>query len=429
MLSYMFIAIVALKQFKSKNVTPGNRKHSKKNQPFQKTWLSKYPWLKHDQDKGTMYCALCRKHKVDLGEKTHNFCSGTDDFILELVREHHSSEAHAWATCMEEASSSTPNKVTTEQMLKSMSKETLGRIENLFRTCHAIAKTGRPFTDLDWMCKLDDRKGVDIGSIFRNDKAARIFIHFIAEAERRALKEKLEECKFFSLISDGVTDDRIVEAALVYVRFAHQGKVHCQIVGVQSVEECDAPAVKKAICNMLDTSLHISLPSQDWSRKLVGFGSDGRGVMIGQKGVVQLLKELQPCVQGVHCLVHRLEIAYKATLKSIQPYTVLTALLKNLYYFYHDSPLNKISLKVVYEALNLRQTIPSRIGGSRWLLRLQTALQTLLKGYPAIILHLNKVKILFKVKLELKKLKSWIIVTWVNLIELPFSFLFLLSSR
>ncbi|XP_061472250.1 zinc finger protein 862-like [Rhineura floridana] len=340
-----------------------------------------------------MYCALCRKHNVDLGEKTHNFCSGTDDFILEIINDHHSSEAHAWATCMEAASNNIPDTAATEQMLKSMSKTTLGRIENIFRTCHAIAKTGRPFTDLDWMCKLDDMKGVDIGSIFRNDKAAKIFIHFIAEAERRALKEKLEKCKFFSLISDGITDNTIREAALVYVRFAYQGKIHCQIVGVQSVEKCDASAVKNAILKILQADLQLNLPSQDWARKLVGFGSDGRDIMVGQtNGVAKLLKEIQPCIQSVHCLVHRLEIAYKAALKSTQPYTILMGLLQNMYYFYHNSSLNKSNLKLVYEDLKLRTSIPSRIGGSRWLLRLQTGLQILLKGYPAVVLHMSKIE-------------------------------------
>nr|XP_008114323.1 PREDICTED: E3 SUMO-protein ligase KIAA1586 [Anolis carolinensis] len=340
-----------------------------------------------------MYCALCRKHNVDLGEKTHNFCSGTDDFIIEIIGEHHSSEAHAWATCMEEASSCAPDTATTEQMLKSMSKTTLGRIENLFRTCHAIAKTGRPFTDLDWICQLDDMKGVDIGSIFRNDKTARIFIHFIAEVERRTLKEKLEKCKFFSLISDSVTDSANKEAALVYVRFAKQGKIHCQIVGVQSLERCDASTVKNAIMKLLQTNLQLNLPSQDWAKKLVGFGSDGGDIMVGQNnGVAKLLKEIQPRIQSVHCLMHRLEIAYKTALQSIPLYMIVTGFLKNIYYFYHNSPPNKSNLKIVYEALKLRPTVPSRIGGTQWLSRLQTGLQIILKGYPAIVLHLNKIE-------------------------------------
>ncbi|XP_064357614.1 LOW QUALITY PROTEIN: sperm flagellar protein 2-like [Dromaius novaehollandiae] len=400
-------AIRALKQFKGKSNSSSKKEvgdqgkdkkdlqhqRTKRNLQFSKIWLTKYSWLKYDDERGIMFCALCRKHDVDLGENVHNFYSGTDDFKLEFINIHQSSEAHAWATCMEAASTASPDIASAEQMLKSMNAITLGRVENIFRTCHAIAKSGRPFTDLDWMCKLDDMKGVDIGSVFRNDKSARMFIHFIAEVERRALKEKLEKCKFFSLISDGVPDSILKAAAVVYVRFANEGKVHCQIVGVQPVHKTDPSSIKNAIEETLQINLQLNLASQDWSRKLVGFGSDGTDVMVGENnGVAKLLREIQPCVQSVHCFAHRLKLAYKGALKNIQLYTILSSVLKNMYYFYHNSPLNKNNLKATYEAINLRPAIPSRIGGSQWLARLQTALQILLKGYPAIVLHLSKIE-------------------------------------
>lgn len=102
-----------------------------------------------------MFCVPCRKHNVDLGENIHNFCSGTDDFKLEFINIHQSSEAHAWATCMEAASSASPDTASAEQMLKSMNSITLGRVENIFRRYHAIAKSGCPHTDPDGMYKPD----------------------------------------------------------------------------------------------------------------------------------------------------------------------------------------------------------------------------------------------------------------------------------
>lgn len=100
-----------------------------------------------------MFCVPCRKHNVDLGENIHNFCSGTDDFKLEFINTHQSSEAHAWATCMEAASSASPDTASAEQMLKSMNSITLGRVENIFRRYHAIAKSGSAYTDPDGMGK------------------------------------------------------------------------------------------------------------------------------------------------------------------------------------------------------------------------------------------------------------------------------------
>ncbi|KAM7024392.1 sperm flagellar protein 2 isoform 2-T2 [Acridotheres tristis] len=135
-------AIRALKQFKSKTNSSSNREagdrgkekkdmehqKTKWNHQFPKIWLTKYSWLKYDDEKGIMFCVPCRKHNVDLGENIHNFCSGTDDFKLEFINTHQSSEAHAWATCMEAASSASPDTASAEEMLKSMNSITLGFI-------------------------------------------------------------------------------------------------------------------------------------------------------------------------------------------------------------------------------------------------------------------------------------------------------------
>ncbi|KAJ7427851.1 sperm flagellar 2 [Willisornis vidua] len=135
-------AIKALKQFKSKSNSSSKREvgdrgkekkelehqKTKRNRQFPKIWLTKYSWLKYDDERGIMFCAPCRRLNVDLGENIHNFCSGTDDFKLELVTIHQSSEAHAWATCIEAASTASPDTTSAEQMLKSMNSITLGFI-------------------------------------------------------------------------------------------------------------------------------------------------------------------------------------------------------------------------------------------------------------------------------------------------------------
>ena len=48
------------------------------------------------------------------------------------------------------------------------------KIEIKFRTAHALAKKSRPFTDFNWMCDLDSKKGLDVGATYRNDKQAQI---------------------------------------------------------------------------------------------------------------------------------------------------------------------------------------------------------------------------------------------------------------
>lgn len=46
----------------------------------------------------------------------------------------------------------------------------MSQLALLFLNAHAIAKVGRPFTDLEWLCALDEKKGFDLGVSYRSDK-------------------------------------------------------------------------------------------------------------------------------------------------------------------------------------------------------------------------------------------------------------------
>ncbi|KAF4024459.1 hypothetical protein G4228_016278 [Cervus hanglu yarkandensis] len=363
----------------------------KRNNQFLKIWLKKYPWLVYDEILNLMFCGLCRKHGVTSKGNQVSFFYGTDNFRTEFLNAHHLSEAHAKASLMEATSGSPGSRATTELMVRTMNKVTLGRVENLFRSCHAIAKTGRPLKDFLWMCSLDDMKGVDIGPVFRTSKSARTFTYFIAEVERRTLREKLEKSQFFSVLSDGIADSSVEEAELVYVQFARAGRVHCQIVGVQTVEKKEPRAIKRAIEKTLERNLQLRLSNQEWAKKLVGFGSDGAPGSEGEDGgeVALLLREIQPGVLSVYCFAHHLELSYQAVFRSVPLYNHVKDLLHSMYRFYHDSPAHRSALVTAFKGLHLRPVMPSQVRGRRWLQGLQAALQNFLKGYPAIVQQLH----------------------------------------
>jgi hypothetical protein len=80
--------------------------------------------------------------------------------------------------------------------------------------------------------------------------------------------------------------------------------------------------------------------------KLVGFGSDGAANMMGKKtGLVTLMQHDHPEMISVHCLAHRLELAFKGVFKGDKLYTQLSTLLLGLYYFYKNSPKQRKCLK------------------------------------------------------------------------------------
>ena len=55
-----------------------------------------------------------------------------------------------------------------------------------------------------------------------------------------------------------------------------------------------------------------------------------------------------------------------------------------LYYFYHNSPKQRQSLKQSFLSLKQSSLMPARFGGTRWAGHMVLAIENFVKGYPAI---------------------------------------------
>ena len=240
------------------------------------------------------------------------------------------------------------------------------------------------------MCDLDEAKGLDIGTTYRNDKAAKLFTYFIAETERNRIRDSLSKSKFLYVISDGTTDASFQETEIVYVRSSNEGQINVYFSEVTNVQKADA----SALCDMMLKGAKNLCP--EFESKLVATDTDGASSMMGCKtGAVQRMREKlqKPHLIGIHCNGHKLELAFKDTLKQkIQLYSVLELFLLNIHYFYRNSNTNRSSLKLAYNALNIKINMPTRVGGTRWIAHQKLAIEVFLKGYDAFILHLGQVK-------------------------------------
>ena len=163
-------------------------------------------------------------------------------------------------------------------------------------------------------------KGVQIGNTYRNDKQCAKFIHHIAQAQSKEIKEMVAEAKFVSLICDGSTDNSHTEAELVYVRYCHQGSINVHFVGVKIIAKGDAQVIEVAM-SILFTD---SFAGPSWEKKIVGTGTDGASTMLGKNiGFVAKLRQRpdRPELVAVHCSAHRNELAYKDAARWIQEST------------------------------------------------------------------------------------------------------------
>ena len=310
---------------------------------FKDSWKEGRDWLVYDEGKGLM-CKFC----VEVGaclprqKNSQNFISGSTNYRFSAVSTHETSTSHIQALAILDARKGLAEKKTVaHKTIISLNESRRKQIELKFRNIHALVKHNRPISDFTWLNELDEVKGLQHGNTYNNRSAGTLFLEFIADNVKCELVSLFENVKFFSFTMDGSTDSSTTEQETIFVRFCIGGQIHLRFVCIgqpRSTSSADLLAfVKKKISeNNLDQHMH----------KLVGFGSDGAANMMGIKsGLITLIRVEYPEVIGVHCLAHRLELAFKDVVKAEKIYIQLTTLLLGLYYFYKNSSKQKQNLK------------------------------------------------------------------------------------
>ena len=77
-----------------------------------------------------------------------------------------------------------------------MFKQYTGKLRLLFRNAHAVSKNKKSLADYQWLCDLDEVKGLAIGATYRNSKACGTFTKYIATAAQSQVAEELTTAKF-----------------------------------------------------------------------------------------------------------------------------------------------------------------------------------------------------------------------------------------
>jgi hypothetical protein len=183
------------------------------------------------------------------------------------------------------------------------------KIDNMFRNIHALVKNHRPLSDFMWLKDLDRVKGLDVSDTYNNHQAVVCFLEHISDVEKEKLVSMFEAVKYFSLTMDGSTDDSVTEQETIFLRWCSMGKIETRFLCFcEPNSTCSEDLYKFVLDKVEENGLltHLS--------KLVGFGCDGASNMLGKKnGLATLLEADHPEVVAVHCLAHRLELAFKDT--------------------------------------------------------------------------------------------------------------------
>ena len=167
---------------------------------------------------------------------------------------------------------------------------------------------------------------------------AKMFLKYIAEVQRDATRQLIQQCRFFSVMADGSTDRSIAEQESIYIRLVIEGEPINLFVGLQELASGDSSGVLLAVDTALQNKAGISLDMQ--RNMMVNVNLDGASVNMGvYNGLAACLQDRNgPHVTCTNCINHRLELTILEVRKD-EPYVnTFETVVKSIFSFYHYSP-------------------------------------------------------------------------------------------
>jgi hypothetical protein len=330
-------------------------KERRPGRSFNQKWKDGRDWLSYNinnesESENVMKCTVCIEHArqttshVNLKLKhKHLFITGCSNFKLSTITDHEKSKGHLDACDVHNARKN-PTDTPAHKALLTLNEKNRKELDLKFRNVHAVIKHNRPISDYMWLNELDEAKGLDHGETYNNRFSGTLFLENISRVEKDNLQKFISDINFFSLTMEK-TDDSITEQESLFVRTSHKGKIITRFICIGEPDStCSSDLYQFVIAQMKDNGIYTGMG------KLVGFGSDGASNMVGVKhGLVTLIKKDYPGVVGIHCLGHRLELAFKDALKKDKTYDKLVTLMLGMYYFYRNSPAQRKKLKKTFK--------------------------------------------------------------------------------
>ena len=130
----------------------------------------------------------------------------------------------------------------------------------LFTNAFAVMKSGRPFTDFEFLIKLDKANGVEVGNTYLNRKPGLELGLTIADLLWNNLAKDFKTALSFNTILDECTDVYHLEQVIIYVQYSKRGKVFTKFVGIDNVTCGNADQLFEIILKKLDEAYHWKPP-------------------------------------------------------------------------------------------------------------------------------------------------------------------------
>ena len=275
-----------------------------------------------------LQCSICSKYKSRI-ESSRNFNDkwivGAESLRTSNIRDHGKNNQHVLAMSLLEKEHATSHGegpstyAPIVQALTRLPENEKARLKRKFDIAYLVATESMLFLKYPVICQLEKKHELDIGVSYTNECSGRPFVHYIAEARRKELAEKVVSAKFYSLLIDGSTDKGNIdnEAVLtvwcdpncsdekVYTRISYLALIRPKFVTGEGLFEVLGQALSK---------LEIEEVDGDHCQQLIGIGTDGTSTNIANAGLKGIVESKLEWIVWMWCLAHRLELGIKDVL-------------------------------------------------------------------------------------------------------------------
>lgn len=263
----------------------------------------------------------------------------------------------------------------------------------LFKATHWMAQEGVPLSKFESFSSFLTEVGVpDLVGLPLPQKAvsyssrytATEMLSSMADTVDAALKKKVKESPFVTVLTDESTDITNHKRLVVYVQIVDPQTFQPSTHFVANKECIDATGVgiAKSIQEVM-SELDVPLT------KVMSMGSDGAAVMTGRnKGCTGILLRSNPHMVNVHCVAHSLALCTSQAAEAIADLKEHQQILTDLFYYFRGSPKRAARIKAVQKLLEDPVLTYKELHSIRWL-SYYNALQTVHRTIDSLLTYLT----------------------------------------
>lgn len=296
--------------------------------------------------------------------------------------------------------------------------------EKVFRTAYECATSHLSFHEYSRLIDLQSVNGLDCGQMLYSHKSCGSIIEHIAQEMRKEIvKHLISSEPKFSIMIDESTNVSNTQNLIVYIRMVVGYKVHVYFFVIIPLEIATAAAIFK---KLIDFLTEAGVSEAILLHQLIGFCSDGASCMLGQfQGVSKLLRDKIPHIKSFHCMAHRLELAVKDAVHSVNCISHFGIFIDAIYKMYSLSPKNQRELENIASKLCVELLKIKKVFDIRWVFSSYLAMKAVWQDFPALYDHFRQtsqdhsrnVKERSKCEGLRKKIQSWFFVAEVAMLK------------